>query len=287
MTNESINVRKMLLSDMSSLMRLKNAERWNQREKDWQLLIEYKNSVNLVAELDDIVVGSITAINYANTVAWIGMMLVEKSYRGRGISKRLLNNTIGLLQDCKSIKLDATPAGQPVYKRLGFKDEHTIYRMTHPAAYKISLTKSEYRPEQARPEDIKAISGLDEAVFGADRSELISWLFKDSPELAWLIRENDTIVGFCLGRKGLNFTQIGPVHARTDDETMAIIRSAINQITGCAVVVDLLADKTGVEAWLTENGFTTQRPFERMYLNHNPYPGIVEQQYGISGPELG
>jgi GNAT superfamily N-acetyltransferase len=287
MTNESMNVRKMLLSDMDSLMRLKNAEKWNQREKDWQLLIEYENSVNLVAELDNKVVGSITGINYANTVAWIGMMLVEESYRGKGISKRLLNDTIELLDGCDSIKLDATPAGQPVYKRIGFIDEHTIYRITNPAVTQISMGNHDYRPEQVTIDDVDEISDLDQVVFGADRSDLMSWLFNDSPELAWLIRENDAIVGFCLGRKGLNFTQIGPVHARSDDEAKAIIQSAINQISGHAVVIDLLTDKTGIEAWLRKHGFTTQRPFERMYLNHNPHPGIVEKQYGISGPELG
>jgi len=287
MTNESLNVRKMVASDMESLMRLKNAEGWNQREKDWELLIGYNDSVNLVAELDDKIVASITGINYANTVAWIGMMLVEKEYRGRGISKRLLNQTIELLSDCQSIKLDATPAGQPVYKKIGFMDEYTIFRMTNPAVMEISASFSDFKPLKMEKRDIDEICKLDEVVFGADRSDLIDWLYDDSPDLAWLIRGRQTLRAFCLGRKGMNYTQIGPVCAVTDEAAKAILYVALNQNVGKAVVIDLHADKKGIQDWLIQNGFTPQRPFERMYLHHNPHPGIIEKQYGICGPELG
>lgn len=60
----------MELSDMDGLMKIKNAEGWNQTEKDWELLIQYKASINLVAVLDEQIVGCVTAINYAHTVAW-------------------------------------------------------------------------------------------------------------------------------------------------------------------------------------------------------------------------
>ena len=202
-----------MLSDMDSLMKLKNVEGWNQLEKDWALLINYKESINLVAVLDDLIVGTITAINYANTVAWIGMMLVDRDYRGRGISKLLLIDAINKLKKCKSIKLDATPAGRPVYLKLGFVDEYTLFRMTNPSVSKISLSDISVETEQVMPADISEVAEFDQKVFGADRTELIRALYESYPELAWLIRENGRITGFCLGRLGQNFTQIGPVYA--------------------------------------------------------------------------
>jgi len=128
-----VTLRKMLLSDMDSLMKLKDAEGWNQLDEDWALLIGYKESVNLVAVLDDHIVGSITAINYNNTVAWIGMILVDRDYRGRRISKLLLREAMDKLDNCRSLKLDATPAGRPVYLKSGFIDEYTLHRMTNPS----------------------------------------------------------------------------------------------------------------------------------------------------------
>lgn len=272
---------------MDGLMKLKDAEGWNQLEKDWAFLISYKESVNLVAVLDDHIVGTVTAINYDNTVAWIGMMLVDRDYRGRGIAKLLLLETIEKLKKLRSIKLDATPVGRPVYLKLGFRDEYTLYRMTNPSVSKISLGDAPFRTEQIQPADIPAVAAFDKNVFGADRTELIRHLYGSYPEIAWLIKESNSIAGFCLGRRGQSFTQIGPVYASSSDGVKALIQSASHQLTGQALVVDIAAAKSDIKEWLETCGFISQRPFERMYLKNNPHPGIIENQYLISGPELG
>ena len=286
-SDSPVKLRKMLLSDMDSLMRLKDAEGWNQLEKDWALLLSYKDSVNLVAVQDDYIVGTITAINYDNTVAWIGMMLVDRDYRGRGIAKRLLLEAIDKLDKCLSVKLDATPAGRPVYLKLGFIDEYTLYRMTNASVSKLPPGDASYKTEQMKPADIPEVAAFDKKVFGADRTELIRQLYKAYPELAWLIKEKRHIAGFCLGREGQNFTQIGPVYASSSNGARALIQSAIDQITGRAVVVDICAAKSELLGWLEACGFISQRPFARMYLRKNPYPGLIQNQYLISGPELG
>ncbi len=277
----------MVLSDMDGLMKLKDAEGWNQLEQDWELLINYEESVNLVAVLDEQIVGTVTAINYDNMVAWIGMMLVDRDYRGKGISKLLLNDVIHKLKKCASIKLDATPAGKPVYLKMGFVEEYTLFRITNPSVSRISRSDFPVETEPLKTEDIQEVVKLDKKVFGADRTPLINRLYYNYPELSWIIRENSGITGYCQGRRGLNFTQIGPVYASSEKDAKALVRSAVNQITGQAVVVDLHADKPDMKLWLETCGFTTQRPFDRMYLKHNPHPGMIESQYLISGPELG
>jgi GNAT superfamily N-acetyltransferase len=287
MENQVVNIREMLKSDMEGLMRLKDAEGWNQTPGDWELLIGYKDSVNLVSEVDNKIVGSITAINYSDTVAWIGMMLVDKEYRGRGISKLLLNETIGKLEGCNSIKLDATPAGRPVYKKIGFLDELTLFRMTNPSVVKLMPGDFGKEAEPVTPERIPDIIEFDKAVFGASRKELMMSLYNNSPELAWVIYEDNAVSGFCLGRAGTRFKQIGPVYASTEEGAKTLIGSALRSIEGEACAVDIHGDKPEMEEWLTQAGFTTQRPFDRMYLNENPHPGRVKMQYLISGPELG
>src|ERR1700712_5262450 len=124
-------IRNMEPGDVEGAMRLSDAAGWNQTEKDWGLLIENAENVCLLAESGDKVIGTTTAINYSNEVAWIGMVLVDKDYRGQGISKSLLTNIFKKLEDFKSIKLDATPDGQAVYKKLGFIDEYLIIRLTN------------------------------------------------------------------------------------------------------------------------------------------------------------
>lgn len=286
MKNINFLVRQMLLSDMQELMRLKNEECWNQTEQDWELLISFKDSVNFVAEMDNKIIGTVTAINYANKTSWIGMMLVDKNYRRLGISKALLNVAIENLKDCESIKLDATPVGHHVYEKIGFIDEYDINRITNTAVLEIILD-NDIKTHKVSINDMNEIAELDEDIFGANRKEMLIYLFNNSPELAWAVKNNSKIVGFSLGRKGTKFTQIGPVFASSDEEIKSLITSAANQIIGKPAVVDLLTDKDSVEIWLSENGFIKQRAFKRMYLNINPHSGKVEKQYLISGPELG
>lgn len=282
-----VKLRKMELSDMDSLMRLKDAEGWNQLDKDWALLISYRGSVNLVAVLDDHILGSVTAINYDNKVAWIGMMLVDRAYRGRGIARLLLLEAIDKLNSSLSIKLDATPAGRPLYLKLGFREEYTLYRMTNPSVSKICAGDDLSTANQIKPEDIPEVAEFDKKVFGADRTELIRQLYEAYPELAWLVKENKCVAGFCLGREGQKFTQIGPVFASSSEKVKTLLQSALDQLRDQAVVVDIIAAKSDILGWLEACGFVTQRPFERMYLNNNPHPGIIEKQYLICGPELG
>ena len=105
-------------------------EGWNQTMKDWRLLLDNPDNVCIVAEKDNRVAGTATALNHGNKVAWIGMVLVDKSLRGQGAGKMLLENIINRLQHIKSVKLDATPAGEPLYRKLGFIAEYKIFRMT-------------------------------------------------------------------------------------------------------------------------------------------------------------
>jgi len=254
MKSVNFEIRDMLISDLPELMRLKNDEGWNQTEQDWELLINYKDSVNLVGQIDNKIVGTITAINYVSKIAWIGMMLVDNKYRHLGISKTLLNAAIEKLKDCESIKLDATPVGHHEYEKFGFIDEYDINRITNTCVSHIVLDES-LKTYPVSINEINEIAELDEDIFGANRKEMPKYLFNNSPELAWVIKENSKIVGFSLGRKGIKFTQIGPVYASSDEDTKSLITAAANQVVGKPVVVDLLTDKDAIEIWLTENGF--------------------------------
>lgn len=284
-----VEIRPMRLTDIPGAMRLKNAEGWNQTEKDWEILVGDEMNIKLVAEAGERLVGTVTAINYANAVAWIGMMIVGQEFRGQGIGKRLMEMAIKKLREtgCRAIKLDATPAGQPVYKRIGFVEERTIYRLTN-----FSLKKV---PEEPAGTTISPVSGpairevvrLDEKVFGANRKKLLQPLVKSYPRKSWLLKAGDQVSGFALGRKGVRFQQVGPVSAATTREAIVLIRRALKNLGSRPVVVDILADKKILYDWLISLGFTKQRQYERMYLQANPFPGITEKQFLICGAEFG
>ncbi|MEO8764705.1 MAG: GNAT family N-acetyltransferase [Ginsengibacter sp.] len=288
MENPSFIIRNMEPGDINSAIKLSDAAGWNQTEKDWQLLIENVANVCLLAETDDkVIIGTTTAINYSNEVAWIGMVLVDKQYQGHGISKSLLANIFKKLGGIKSIKLDATPEGQVVYKKLDFIDEYAIVRLINSSVTKVLSPGDDLLTEPVESQNLGEIIDLDEFIFGANRKQLITPMLNEYPASAWLLKNNGRISGFSLGRDGKRYHQVGPVVASTTLEAKLLITKALNNLIDQPVVVDVLADKEEMVDWLHSIGFSKQRHFTRMYKEENILPGISSKQYLIAGPEFG
>lgn len=283
-----IFLKELTIHDIGQAIRLSNAERWNQTNEDWKLLIQNPQNECLAAVADGNIIGTATAINYKNDIAWIGMVLVDREYRGRGVSKMLLSSLFERLRACRSVKLDATPAGQPVYQRFGFKDEYLVYRMTSDSVlgHELSFDDGIY-PEPIQIDNIPEIIEFDKRVFGANREQLIRFLFKNDPGNAWVIRRNSKITGFVLGRNGSRFHQVGPLYASNMEDSKKLIAKSFAGLDGQSVVMDILEDKKELILWLNSLGFSIQRPFIRMYKNENPFLGVPENQFLICGPEFG
>lgn len=284
---EQVVIRSMQQADVETLMLIKEAEGWNQTEEDWQLMMVHDPELCLVAIVDNQIVGSVTALNYNNQVAWIGMMLVSKGFRGLGIGKLLLRTVIGKLKACSSIKLDATPSGKLVYNKLGFVKEYEIYRMATldlPAAPGYENT-GDILPVSG--EGRAAVAKIDLKVFGSDRSGLIRILISNHPGMAWLLKDENQITGYILGRKGSRYTHIGPLFAPTVNDAKALISNTLKYLAGQPVVLDVPEYQQALKDWLPSLGFTTQRPLTRMYLKSNSFPGMIKKQFLIGGPEIG
>ncbi len=283
-----VSLRQLDIKDIGQAVKLSNAEKWNQTEKDWELLIQNPQNICLAAVDGSRVIGTATAINYKNEVAWIGMVLVDKEYRGQKVSKMLLSALFEQLGSCRSLKLDATPPGQPVYQKYGFKNEYLVHRYTAPFIPLKSLHfENEISPERVSLSNVKEIIEFDKRVFGANRKQLIRFLINNYPNSAWMLRKEGQITGIALGRKGKRFQQIGPVLASSTEDAKKLIAKPLEVFENQPVVIDILDDKKELMNWLHTIGFTKQRHFFRMYQNENLYPGIPKSQFLICGPEFG
>lgn len=279
-------VRAMQVSDIESAMKLSTAEGWNQTEKDWQLLVDHPGNVCILAEFGSKIIGTTTAIMYSNHLAWIGMVLVDKQFRGQGASKLLLT-TIFKKLELFSIKLDATPAGQQVYRSFDFHDEYHILRMVNTSARTVPLQNDNDVSEPMLLEDSQEIIALDEVSFGINRTQLIQFLLTEYPGKTELLKRNERITGFALGRNGNRYHHIGPVVALSSTDAKILISIAINKLANQPVVIDVSEDKEDLIAWLSSIGFVQQRYFIRMYKNENTFPGATAKQFCIAGPEYG
>lgn len=285
--NFTFKIRPMITNDLNQAISLSNSEGWNQTEKDWKLLLENPINICIVAEYDNKVIGTATALNHSDKIAWIGMVLVDKSFRGRGVGKRLLTNIIGALKNVDSIKLDATPAGLPLYQKLGFIDEYKIYRMINPELHSFKKQPFNYEPVNIDQKSFSDVLKLDKRIFGNARTYLLQTLLRNYPAKAYLIKRNKKIDGYMFGRDGVRFNYIGPVFAFSHDSARILISKALESLNNQPVALDILQDKEDLIKWLESLGFVKHRHFIRMYLKSNSYSGLIEYQYLISGPEFG
>lgn len=279
-------VRPMLSTDLKMAMDLAISEGWNQTELDWRLLLENSANVCLIAENNGRVIGTATAINYSNLEAWIGMVLVDKEYRRQGLGRLLMTSIMDNLKGFRSVKLDATPAGQPVYQKLGFIEEYLLYRMVCPSFNDIQKT-GDHSVETIKKEDLADVIKFDSEIFGVDRTYLVETIRNNYPHKAFALKKNGKIEGYILGRDGIRFNYIGPVFAQSSGDAILLISRALENLKDSAVAIDVMNGRSELTAWLEESGFETQRQFTRMYLNTNPFPGKTENQYLIMGPEFG
>src|SRR5438045_882532 len=124
-----LEIRLLDESDISAAMQLKELARWNQTESDWRRLLRLEPRGCFCARIDGVLTGTTTAITYSSELAWIGMVLVDPEYRRRRIATRLMQAALDYLSErVATVKLDATPDGQPVYENLGFKVESLVER---------------------------------------------------------------------------------------------------------------------------------------------------------------
>ena len=285
-----LSIREMRPSDLKALMQIKNAENWNQTEEDWLFLIKSNPQYCLVAVSENKVIGTVTAMNYLQSLAWIGMMLVDKKYRGLSISKILLHKLIKRLDTWNSIKLDATPAGVPVYKKLGFVEEYKIDRMVCsklPAQIIDQEDTKSFEISNIQPVDIHKLIPLDEAIFGIERSELLHFLLKNKADIGFQIKQGGILKGFIFGREGSNYLQIGPLLADSFAMAKILLKTTFETLGGKPLLVDVLSDQEELKEWLLFKKFIHHRSFTRMYLKTNDYTGEKDKYYLISGPELG
>ena len=278
-----ISIRQMVASDLRDGVRLKTLAGWNQTDADWRLFLEVAAQGCFAALRNGQLIGTSAAVRYSGELGWIGMVLVDPDHRRMGLGTRLMQEALGRLSDCGCVKLDATPAGHEVYRRLGFEDEFGLRRL-------VCACLPPMQPDRSvvpvRPQDLSALAALDAQAFGAARPGILAYLAKSAPETAWMLRGAGGVQAFCLGRPGANYHQIGPVIADGVGSARAVVTAAINALAGRPAVLDVPDAQGAFRDWLLSLGFAAQRPLTRMCRGRS-LAGQPAHYFAVAGPDLG
>jgi ribosomal protein S18 acetylase RimI-like enzyme len=286
MMSSSLHLRLLTEADLPLADRMRALAGWNQTLADWKRFLTDEPEGCFLAEWHRVPAGTATTICYSPALAWIGMVLVHPDYRRRGIGRALLERCIEHLRErrVRCIKLDATPAGRPLYDGLGFKEEWTLTRWERAATSKLAL---ESRSGISSVDDTDGIDLLDATAFGVSRKRLISALVKQC--LCALLSELQPgrIDGYGILRDGSAALYLGPVVAGSADTGTRLADALLARTAGRKVFWDIPDQNSAAVRLAETRGFTKQRPLTRLYLGENTTPGDPQRQLAIAGPELG
>jgi GNAT superfamily N-acetyltransferase len=275
-------IRAMTAEDIPEGMRMKDVAGWNQTADDWMRFLTATPDGCFVAECEGQVVGTSATIIYEGRFAWIGMVLVDAPYRGRGIGTALLERAIRHLESRKipCMKLDATPQGKRLYEKLGFVSEYEIERW-------MLRRHSAVDVPGKGAEEIEDMLRFDREIFGADRGQLLRSLAEAAPDFALVDKEGEEITGYTFGRRGSRADHLGPWVARSEDTASRLLDAFLCRSDRDLVFVDCLQANPWAIPLVKTRGFELSRPLTRMFRGTNKYAGRPELVCGVLGPELG
>ena len=278
-----LHIRTMTPDDLDSAMHLKDQAGWNQTEADWRRFLEMEPMGCFAADWDDRLVGT-TVTCIFGPVAWIAMVLVDPEFRGRGIGKALMTYALDFLDayGVSTVRLDATPLGEPLYKKLGFETEYGLARFEGTPQL---TTPSHGKIDHAHSRDYPLLFQIDQKVTGSDRKKFLARFFEEQSEQIRVVRSSETIAGFLTCRPGTRAKQIGPCLGGQGIGGI-LLADAMSRFSQTPICVDIPVQNAAASNMAERSGLIIQRHLIRMRRG----PLVAEQTdhiWASSGPELG
>ncbi|HKG12644.1 MAG TPA: GNAT family N-acetyltransferase [Pyrinomonadaceae bacterium] len=288
-----LEIRLLGEADLPAAMSLKESAGWNQTEADWLRLLRLEPRGCFAATAGKRLVGTVTTTTYGVELAWVGMVLVDPSFRRRGIASRLMGAALSYLdgEGVETVKLDATPDGRHVYERLGFESELMIERWHRRGAD----AAADVQPERAGGAGASTIEAarlaeileLDRAAFGAARARLVELLVAESVATCVRRASDGGAGGYALARAGAVADYVGPVVASDLETAALLLDEVLARLASRPVYVDVNRQFESAARALDRRGFSKQRDLIRMRRGAMTASGTSDKVFAIAGPEVG
>ncbi|MEO6982233.1 MAG: GNAT family N-acetyltransferase [Edaphobacter sp.] len=276
-------MRTMKPDDVPSAMELSTVANWNQTTGDWYRVMQLSSGGCRCIDNAGSIVATASLLPYGTQLAWIGMVLTRPEYRRQGLARRLMEDAISTAErsGIRTLKLDATDEGRPLYERLGFVVEEAVERWGRDSRKSLAVGIKSGSGGNISSKLSEGLLAQDLAAFGVDRRDLLEVLSAAG-------RCNTSESGYVLSRPGRVARYLGPCVAGSDEEVRQLIAAHLDaEISeGSQWYWDLLPANVGALSCATEFGFTRRRGLWRMrrgeVIRNND--AIV---YAIAGFELG
>ena len=283
-STEALHLTLLAEDSILGCMALSAEAGWNQTPDDWAMFVR-RGTVFGLLDGGGAPLASGAILPYPDDFAWISMVLVTAKRRRQRIGTRILETCCAEIARRRLVALlDATPAGERVYRPLGFEPMFELTRWQGQGSGGGGSAKVPAGIRRMTKGDMAAVVAFDAATFGAPRQFLLADFFRREPKLGFITGED--VKGFVLARSGRLATQIGPLIATDEDAAAALLSATLDTVRG-PVFLDLADRWSELARLLQRRGFTMQRPYLRMGMRRRMPFGDPARTFVIAGPEFG
>jgi ribosomal protein S18 acetylase RimI-like enzyme len=286
MNLENIALKKLNKNDLTTLIQWASNEGWNPGKNDLEVFWNTDPDGFYGFYYDDKLIAGGAIISYNKEFGFMGLFIVHKDFRSKGIGKKLWHLRrdllINRLHDYASIGMDGVLDMQSFYSKGGFniafRDERYEFNSkTIPFSNNVSLINQE---------DFEKITAYDNFYFGFQRAVFLkNWL--QMPESkAIKYTENNKILGYAVIRKAETGYKIGPLFADNTIIAEELFKSCLSMDSNDSVFLDI--PTTNQNAVNLVKKYHGKYVFECARMYYGATPKIeINNVYGITTFELG
>lgn len=258
------------------------AEGWNPGVHDASAFYQADPTGFLAGKYNGNIVATISAVKYGAGFGFIGLYIVESSFRGRGFGLEIWKSAISSLKG-RNVGLDGVLAQQANYQKSGFKLAHRNIRYSGKSISEVP----DNRAISIGKIDIDELLNYDRRFFPDDRVEFLkNWVSpKNSTTLA--VVKNSEILGYGSIRACHQGFKIGPLNANDPDVAVELFFALIASVPNNSEVFLDIPEPNKHAIRLAETfGMTPVFETARMYTKSPPHIPL-ENIFGITTFELG
>lgn len=260
---------------------LTQALRWPYRLEDWAFA--HRLGRGYAVEMHDNLVGTAFWWPYGDDYASMGMIIVSEQAQRRGIGAAMMD---AMLADTagRSLFLQSTVAGRPLYERLGFRAVDVVQQHQAVLDHAPGAVAADVTVRAMTPADLPAIRALDSDAAGMDRTPLLDALLAVADVV---IAERDgRVAGYGCVRTWGRGVVIGPIVAPDAAAARTLIAALAQRHVGAFVRIDVPVS-TGLPDWLESIGLPRVDDAISMVRGTPPAPGRDATLFALSNQSLG
>ena len=273
--------------DIPALIRLTKSVGWDYDREELSTIFSTGKVYGHRSQLGELVSAAAIILYDNDSLASIGMVLVSQEYRGAGLGKEVTKICMDSVPSETPIMLVASNAGEPVYKKMGFKTISHVYKVScdcYIPSNKIQEILVEITPFSET--DFSEVVKLDEKATGVNRQEFLFHRIKQAKKSIVVKDECGVIIGFGLSIQATKNLLLGPLVTPNDEIAALLMNKLVNNYMG-KLRIDLASEHENFMELLEKQGFddVTKRPM--MVINPDKFPQRNGTLYGIAGQTFG